>query len=329
MTIDLTAILSAPDDDAPRLALAQQLEAAGDPRGVFIRTQLKAATERKARGASADYWSLVATACAMLNRYGAEWTKDVAALVKDPIFHRGFIEHVTMDARTFLARGLELYRLAPIRAVTLTGAKVVMPEVAGSQLLRRLLELGLQVNEVGDAGAVALARSPQPINLRLLDLSFNGITRAGLDAIAGSPILSRLDFLNLAGNPCGEPSETFGIDETTGQLAPGTEEMTDLGKELVQRRRRRGVHGSATRMPAGANSFRERYETQAGGRSAAPAAVRSAFRDERRVLQTEARARDRQSDRGCGSWRASGEGAGVRARVRRRRRPAAADARKR
>ncbi len=230
--MDLTAILSAPDDDAPRLALARQLDAAGDPRGVFILTQLKAATERKERGASRDYWSLVSTADAMLDRYGAVWKKDVAGLAKTPMFHRGFIEAVTIDARTFLARGLDLYRVAPIRSVTLTGAASVMPELAGSQLLRRLLHLGLQVNDIGDAGAVALAKSQQPINLRLLDLSFNGITRVGLDAVAGSPILGKLAFINLAGNPCGEPSETFSVDEMSGQLAPGTEELPELGKEL-------------------------------------------------------------------------------------------------
>jgi hypothetical protein len=250
VTIDMSAILAAPEDDAPRWALARELEAANDPRGRFITVQLRASEERKAKGGSRDYWSLDATSEAMLETHRAAWTREVLPLVQEARFHRGFIESVTMDARTFLARGLELYRLAPIRSVTLTGAKPVMPEVAGSQLLRRLVHLGLQSNDLGDAGATSIARSTQLTNLRLLDLSFDGITAAGLDTIAASLTLAKLAFINLAGNPCGQPYESFAVDEMTGEMVPGSWELPEAGQAIEAKHGPRAWLHAPSRMRA-------------------------------------------------------------------------------
>jgi hypothetical protein len=59
-------------------------------------------------------------------------------------------------------------------------------------------------NRLGDAGARALARSPNLARLRLLDLSSNGIGDAGALALAESPHLSGLTELDLDDNPISE-----------------------------------------------------------------------------------------------------------------------------
>lgn len=235
MNAELAAVLADPEAEAPRRAVAAMLERAGDPRGRFITIQLEASAERRAAGESAEYRALNATAQAMLARNQAAWTRELAGLAIEPRFHRGFIEGVTMDARQFLARGAELYKIAPIRHLTLNGARPVIGELAASPLLRRLASLGVNSNDLGDVGAAAIAGSTQLERLRLLDLSFNGITRTGLDALAASPNLARIDYINLAGNPCGEPGETYGVDPMTLTIVGGSIGSSPLGAELEAR----------------------------------------------------------------------------------------------
>ncbi len=232
MTIDLSAVLAAPSEDGPRRALAATLEAANDPRGRLITLQLDASVERKLNGATREYWNLDSLADALLDKHRAEWTSQIAPLVKEARYHRGFVESVTMDAQAFLTNGPRLYALAPIRSVHLVNAGAVVAEVVGSPLVRQLAHLGLQKNGLGDAAAQTLARSTQLANLQLLDLSFNAITEPGLEALAASQQLRRLVFVNLVGNPCGDPAETYGVDGMTGQMVPGTAALPPLGQAL-------------------------------------------------------------------------------------------------
>jgi hypothetical protein len=215
-SVDTSAIVAAPNDLSLRRALAVELEAAGDPRGRFIHVQLDAARERLRDGASREYDSLLSIADALLEEHGDTWARDVAPLVEEARFYRGFVESVTVDARAFLARGAALLRLAPIRSVTLKDVSPVLAELLESPLLGALAHLGLQKNELGDDGVSALASCERLTELRLLDVSFNGMTNAGVDAIAASKHLARLVFVNLWGNPCDDPVETYGIDPTTG-----------------------------------------------------------------------------------------------------------------
>ena len=153
-------------------------------------------------------------------------------LVEQARFHRGFVESITVEARAFLARGAELYALTPIRSVTLIDAKPVFRELMESDLLGQLAELGLQTAGLGDDDVRVLAECPRLANLRLLDLSFNALTRAGLELLAGSKHLTRLVNVNLAGSPCGDPIEDYGIDGMMGWLVPSPGSLPPLGREL-------------------------------------------------------------------------------------------------
>ena len=66
--------------------------------------------------------------------------------------------------------------------------------------LSRLQRLGLPNNNIGDEGATALANSELFKNLRDLDLYGNVIGDDGVKALLNSPYLSRLRKLNLYGN---------------------------------------------------------------------------------------------------------------------------------
>jgi Leucine-rich repeat (LRR) protein len=75
--------------------------------------------------------------------------------------------------------------------------------LAASSHMRHLTHLELSYNHIDDAGAQALAASPN-LHLMHLDLSNNGITDAGAEALAASQNLrDHLTYLNLDGSNIG------------------------------------------------------------------------------------------------------------------------------
>ncbi len=71
-----SAICTTPDDDAPRLQLADLWLAQGEPRGAFVRAQI-AGDE--------------ATAQALLDRHGRGWTDGLPVAVDHRVYRRGFL----------------------------------------------------------------------------------------------------------------------------------------------------------------------------------------------------------------------------------------------
>ena len=62
-------------------------------------------------------------------------------------------------------------------------------------------------NDVGNAGAVALAASPYLADLTTLLLRYNGIGAEGELALAASPHLERLRLLDLSDEPLGAAAQ--------------------------------------------------------------------------------------------------------------------------
>ncbi len=222
----IRAILAAPDDDTPRLVFADWLEERGDPRGEFIRVQCALAREdnrtgRQHRELSARQSELV--------RAHPEWVRPVEPLGligTDPdrsgLFRRGFVEDLATVAGTFLARGDELFRAAPLlRHVRLIGLDAAGARaLAGSPYLGRLTKLDLDGgpygdNRVGDVGAEALAGAAGLSRVAELGLANNGITDAGARALAASPHVAGLTWLDLGDNQIGEAGVQALIDSTT------------------------------------------------------------------------------------------------------------------
>ena len=73
--------------------------------------------------------------------------------------------------------------------------------IAGATWAPGLTHLDLSSNEMlSDAGLRALAASPHLGALRSLALAYCGLGPAAPDLVLGSPVLARLDHLNLANN---------------------------------------------------------------------------------------------------------------------------------
>jgi uncharacterized protein (TIGR02996 family) len=113
----LKAICADPDNDLPRLVYADYLEENGQPeRAAFIRLQCEFARKCRAgegpdgtiRGELADFWS------AHERAWRAELPQ-LAGVTWDVVFHRGFVERVSVDTDTTLRdRAEDILGFTPI-----------------------------------------------------------------------------------------------------------------------------------------------------------------------------------------------------------------------
>ncbi len=188
---DLGPVLEHPLDDAPRLAFADALGA--DPRAELIRIQLR---HRSHGGTAREQELLIA--------HLDSWLAEVAPLVQMAGLQRGFVEFASMTADQWLKNATQLFAVAPLLDMHLSGV-AGRPEVFAVPQLARLRSLNLAHNRLDDADAVALAASPYVRGLRWLDLTNNQIGHRGLDAIAASPNLPVLQWLGFADNVAPDP----------------------------------------------------------------------------------------------------------------------------
>lgn len=222
----LEAVLDAPDDDAPRLRYAEQLERQGDPRGEFIRLQCSLA---RLPADDSHRAHVKARAQELLTAHEQEWVAPLRPLVLAWKFRHGFVERVTVTADTFLKAGDTLFRLTPLRQVEFCHADERVAAVAASSHLARLTWLDFNNNGMGDADAEALAASPYVARLTELRLNCNEIGDAGVAALARSPHLGRLRALNLATNLIGpEGVQALAASELLSGL-----EVLDLSNNLI------------------------------------------------------------------------------------------------
>jgi uncharacterized protein (TIGR02996 family) len=212
----LAAVLADPNNDAPRSDYADWCLGQSDPslqlRGRSIRLQLQIANLSGPEDAFAQYERLEEEND--LKRSGAGvWNDPMAQYVFAYEFHRGFVEHVTMDAGEFLKHGADLFRSAPVRYVTVRNARPVLASLFDSPLVEPLSALSLRGTGLGDEDTAAIAESPRLKNLWWLDLSQNEIGFEGVKTLAASKALPHVTFLSLKNNPC-DPAESIGMEGT-------------------------------------------------------------------------------------------------------------------
>jgi uncharacterized protein (TIGR02996 family) len=233
----LREVQAHPDDDTPRLVYADWLDDQAGPlemaRAEFIRTQCELARlpldDERRPGLEARERQLLA------GRHKT-WAGPLREDVNSYVFRRGFVEEVRLSAGAFLARAERLFEWAPLRSAHLVDVAAKAKELADSPYLARLRGLRLTVegrpaymvpagsdaagvlttllrsrhlkdlrslalpgNNLGTAGAGALAKAAALAGLAELDLRHASMGADGLEALARAPTLSRLRKLRLGG----------------------------------------------------------------------------------------------------------------------------------
>ena len=262
----LSSIRVAERDDAPRLIYADFLADSNNPadrhRAEFIRLQLAVAKLPDDDPRRPD---LKHRADDLLHRFLTDWTAHLRGLATGFTFHRGLLETVSVDVPTFIARGEELFRRAPVRGVKFLDAARHVAALAECEHLTRVRDLGLCGADLGNGGLNVLLRSRNLSGVESLDLSFNGLddnaarllartsalpclrelrlndngrlTADGSAALAEAPGLSGLELLDVSANDIGPAGVRAVIDSPyLGRLhtfAVHSNRIGDTGAEAL------------------------------------------------------------------------------------------------
>ena len=189
----LQAIRERPDDDGPRLVLADWLSERGDPRGELIVLQCRLA--RMDRNDDERRW-IEARTRELLAAHEDEWRGRVLALptVSSGYLERGFVRRVVMAESVFAKRAAELFAEAPLLEEAYLRADRITTELPVPPELARLRALRIDSTSY----ALAVLRSPHAKSLERL--AFGG-QAAGPELVelverAGFGRLTALDLAN-------------------------------------------------------------------------------------------------------------------------------------
>ncbi len=192
----MAAVLAAPDDDAIRLVLADALQERGDPRGELISLQI-------ARAKGPPDPRALKRERALLNANAKTWLGPLAAVVRGPVFERGFLDACTVEMKTKAAAITEgdHPEWATVRAITFVRTSRITPAMRSLEIARGL----------DDAGLAGLCRAGHP-RVRVLEVltpgalqsydsssaMLRGVPRSpGLKALAATKGLPALRELSL------------------------------------------------------------------------------------------------------------------------------------
>ncbi len=193
------AALREPDEDAPRLALAEYYRKQDPDLATFIGLQVQIGAVRRSGGApvhATEYES-----DRLLKKHGPRWCQTIAKYTKRQSFDRGMIEWVLMDAHIFLEYGEWIFVNAPIRSVFFTKpreGRFPLQELLASELVTRLDAMSLGELDLTNFDVQAIAACPRLGRLLSLDLTDNPLTLPAFEAIAASPHLRSLLIVNRA-----------------------------------------------------------------------------------------------------------------------------------
>jgi uncharacterized protein (TIGR02996 family) len=188
-----------PDDDTPRLILADWLEDHGETeRAEFIRVRC-----RQARLAESDpeQGELLRRENVLRHAHAGRWLADICKSMTGKTstsMPRGLIQF-TDSVASFLkfaeAAGPERWAWVDTAAFFDQSDADLILRLLRSDWIGGLNELGFWNSPVGNAGVRALAGEPASNRLRVLELRNAEVRAKGLAALAGSPNLQRLKRL--------------------------------------------------------------------------------------------------------------------------------------
>ncbi len=212
------AVVEEPDNDEPRLVFADWMDDCGDPRGEFIRLQIRSADPILTLQQRADLQSIEAE---MLRKYQSRWNGPLhkhlqttanlrccrrRAPIRRWIYTRGFVSHLTIDAMAFLVHTIQIQKLAPIQHARFLKLETAQDALFRSPCVERLRSISYCptpaiYGDSADRLVRAIADSQHLAELESLDLSHLQFTRHSALALANSEGLGKLKTLIV--NYCG------------------------------------------------------------------------------------------------------------------------------
>jgi Leucine-rich repeat (LRR) protein len=154
----------------------------------------------------------------------------LAEYVDNYVYHRGFVERITISAENFLKNAPTIFALSPIYHLDLTDVAPVAESLFQSPYLENIVSLSLASNQLEDEHMVYLANSPYLKSLRWLSLMFNKIDIFGAIALAESEFLNNLEYVNFFENII-DPTDYQTVDQ--GVILEHL--ATESGEELERR----------------------------------------------------------------------------------------------
>lgn len=178
-------ICAQPDEDTPRLALADFLDEQGGKenefRADFIRTHVQLAREEPWsepwRELNERWSKLYATADGLAKKHDLPWVLHLKGRMKAFYFERGLVGELTLFSKRFVNEGDSYFEQDPIR-----GVKFVKLD-----------------STVGTVTPDVLFKCPHLSRLRKMDLDGSNLKDAALAKMAASPHLKKLRWLGLGG----------------------------------------------------------------------------------------------------------------------------------
>lgn len=177
------AVCSNPEDDAPRLAFADYLHGQGSKDDVLWAEFIRAAIGVRREKAGSRAWTKLNNAwirchnkvCWQSNQGKLSWTRHLDGRVVSFDFDRGFVSHLRLQPKRFLAEGERFFAEDPIRSVrfdlpTNKREMVSNAELFACPQLARLHRLDLPDWKLEDADLQQLADSEHLRNVRTLTL---------------------------------------------------------------------------------------------------------------------------------------------------------------
>lgn len=197
MTDPLLHVLSNPHSVRARRQLAEFWEKAACLQGRLIRLQLE-----EYEGYLDEDWSRSDEILDLIEKHGREWAGRIAELTRTYRFELGLVASITIESEVFLEHADEIVTTAPVVHLSLVGP-VDMQRLVAVPAFAQLSTLRMRGGEwLDDAAVEVLAEARTARRLRAVELCGGNITGRGLDALARSPNLRDVAYIDLTGNPC-------------------------------------------------------------------------------------------------------------------------------
>lgn len=242
------AVVAAPEADEPRLAYARFLRSDDLERSAFIESQVhRVRRQRAARDTDTEQMPLHERS--MLEHDGEYWVREMRGYTARTVgsrprvrFYRGFVEYIATDVATFVERGAELLRSAPIRHVDFAPmGRGDLDRLLNCPSLSGLDSVGFPGGGLDDDAVAAIAGCRYLSGCRYLDLTGNRLGLAAFAALAASDNCKSLLVVERGVQPDPDPASGWhpGERSAIGFLNSGSalfvEPMTAEGRLLEAR----------------------------------------------------------------------------------------------